>query len=586
MPEPGAVLDHVKLDVLHSSSQIPELFEWLSRRREVLGIDTETGGFDHIRDPLRMVQLGDLHQGWAIPWERWSGVAVEILRRYQGPLVLHNSPFDIKFLQRNAPEIDRWPWDRTNDTLTIAHLINPLRSKNLKAFAAVHVDPSAASAARSLEDAKAANKWTWATVPWNLREYWGYAAMDPVLTCHIFDRFKAQTINGGSREAYGIEMGTLRVVTNMMRKGALVDLQYCQEQVNTLGDYAAEIRGYLAQTYKINSVWSSDRFEGAFDAAGADVPLKLTAGGKQSWDKEVLESINHDLARYILGVRKIEKQLGPYFSNFQRMADSGDRVHPTIWSMGTRTGRQTVTDPALQTLPKKDPTIRGAFIPAPGYVLITIDADQIEARLAAHFSGDRGMIEAFSGEDDFFVAMAKQIFQDQLLQKVDPRRQLTKNTIYGGIYGAGPAKMAATSRVSLDQMQTFVAGSQRDVPWNQAAARLNQPYRYGTDERRGPGVRDHSDGASVDLRRGQGIRAAELPNPRPRLRDLEALPGDARCCWVRGLHDLAGARRDRDGGPRGAGRRSVAEGGRDHERLHQLCGADHVVRRDLEEELG
>jgi DNA polymerase-1 len=154
----------------------------------------------------------------------------------------------------------------------------------------------------------------------------------------------------------------------------------------------------------------------------------------------------------VLNIRKAEKTVGPYFRNFMELADANDRVHPNIWTMGTRTARMSITDPALQTLPRKDPTVRTAFIPSEGNVLITCDYDQIEARLTAHFSQDPGLIAAFGGEDDFFCTIASTIFNEPISKK-DQRRQLTKNTVYGKIYGAGPAKMAQTAKVPLEQME-------------------------------------------------------------------------------------------------------------------------------------
>jgi DNA polymerase I-like protein with 3'-5' exonuclease and polymerase domains len=455
-PDYNGVLSTVNLHLVDSMGQAEEFLSWLGRSREVLGLDTESGGFDHKRDELRMYQFGDLHDGWAIPWHRWSGLIIQALAQYTGPVVLHNAPHDVKFTQQNAPELGPWPWDRTNDTLTVLHLVNPLRPKSLKDGGALYIDPAARAAQKVLDDAMAQHKWTWATVPWNFPPYWIYAAMDPVLTCHIFDKFKNETIHGRPREAYTLELSTLRVVTGMMIRGARVDLQYCQKKTAEMGLQAQQILSYLSAEYGVNSAGSSGQLQRAFDHFGIGIPSKHTKGGQQSFDKEVLEGIDHDLARYVLYVRKIEKQLGPYFRNFQRMADDDDRVHATIWSMGARTGRQQIEKPALQTLPKKDPTVRGAFIPAEGHVLISIDADQIEARLAAHFSKDAGMIEAFSGTDDFFVALGRQIFQDQTLQKDDLRRGLVKNTIYGRIYGAGPVKMAASSHVPLEQMLEFV----------------------------------------------------------------------------------------------------------------------------------
>jgi DNA polymerase-1 len=115
-----------------------------------------------------------------------------------------------------------------------------------------------------------------------------------------------------------------------------------------------------------------------------------------------------------------------------------------------------VTEPALQTLPRDDKIIRGSFIPHPDRVLVSCDLSQVEARLAAHFSQDGGLIEAFRRADedgeDFFCAVAGQIFNEPI-NKADLRRQMTKNVVYCSLYGGGVTKMAQTAGVPLVQMQ-------------------------------------------------------------------------------------------------------------------------------------
>src|SRR5687768_15011381 len=67
-------LDHVNLRLVRTVDDAAEFKRWLGERRQILGVDTETGGFDVIRDELRLCQFGDLSTGWAIPWKRWGGV--------------------------------------------------------------------------------------------------------------------------------------------------------------------------------------------------------------------------------------------------------------------------------------------------------------------------------------------------------------------------------------------------------------------------------------------------------------------------------------------------------------------------------
>ena len=455
-----SVLDHVQLHFVRTLDDALELKRWLGERRRFLGVDTETGGFDHVRDELRLVQFGDLNHGWAVPYGDWAGFVKEVLETYDEAMVLHNSQFDARFIHTATKQ--RWKWENTHDTMTMAHLLDPLRPKGLKPLAAAHVDAKAVSAQQMLDDAMATNKWSWATVPVDFPYYWVYGAMDPVLTCYMAEKFYPQIVSQYS-QVYDLEMNTLRVVYDMMIRGARVDLHYCEAKSTELMNWAHQAMQWTAEYFGVSSSMSSVQLGKAFKKVGVELPPVYTKSGAQSFDKEALEMIDHPLAETILRVRKVEKFVGPYLRNFIKMADTNDRVHPTIWALGTRTGRMSITDPALQTLPRKDPTVRDAFIPSERRTLISCDYDQIEARLAAHFAQDANMIAAFSGED-FFYALASQIYGKPPSEIAKEERQLTKNTTYGKLYGAGPAKMALTAKVPLDVMQGVVDGFDREFP--------------------------------------------------------------------------------------------------------------------------
>lgn len=83
-------LNDVGLDIVDSIDKAGEFKRDMGERREVLGVDTESAGLMIWRDKLRLIQFGDTRKGWAIPWEQWGGVALEVLRDYDGPLVFHN----------------------------------------------------------------------------------------------------------------------------------------------------------------------------------------------------------------------------------------------------------------------------------------------------------------------------------------------------------------------------------------------------------------------------------------------------------------------------------------------------------------
>lgn len=443
------VLDNVKLHFVESTDDIAAFMSWLGERRTIMAIDSETSGFNARAKnaKLRLWQFGDHVHGWAIDVERWRGLPQEVLTKYEGDLVAHNAPFEAKWSAEHLKV--KLPWSRMHDTMTAAHILNPLRPKGLKPLAAKLVDARAIGAQRQLDEGMATNKWDWATVPTTYRPYWAYGALDTVLTCHVADAVLPDVLSG-FRESYELEMGTLAVVTSMMIKGARINPEYCNSKTAELMAWNAEARAWLTATYGIKNATSNAQVIAVLQSEGIEF-TERTPAGQWKLDKDVLRSIDHPIARYVLAIRKIEKNVQPYFRNFLEMMDEDEVLHPSIWSCGTRTGRMSITEPALQTLPRRDPTVRTAFRPREGNALITIDADQIEARLMAHFSGDQGLIDAFHADADFFCVIASTIYGQDILKGM-PQRDLTKNAFYGKMYGAGVPKLALTAGVPYEVM--------------------------------------------------------------------------------------------------------------------------------------
>lgn len=444
----------VKVTRVDSIDKLMDLKRWAGERRDGRGlaIDTETTGLRPDFDTIRYIQIGDKKHGWAIPWGGWWAPVLELVNRYEGDYIFHNAKYDIRMMQSNGYEWTSEQWSRTHDTMTLAHLDNPLRPKGLKPLAARLVDPQAIAAQRVLDDAMAHNKWTWETVPMDFKWFWVYAAMDTVLTAHNFDHLYSHVNDA----AYDLEMGTTRVVAKMEQRGVRIDVDYTRRKMNELLEYATSARQWLSSTHKISNP-TRDQLIKFFSDNNVEMPRKNTPSGVksnnyvQAMDKDVLQGIDHPVAQTTLAIRKAEKLVGPYFKNFLELRDSDDRIHPNVWTMGTRTARMSITDPALQTLPKRDTTVRSAFIPSEGMALVSCDYAQIEARLMTHFAHSEGMRAAFLSDEDFFCVIASNIFGKPIGKK-DAERQLTKNTVYGKMYFAGVEKMAETAGVTYSTM--------------------------------------------------------------------------------------------------------------------------------------
>lgn len=459
--ESGYLRDYgVQLHLVETMEDVAAFLEWLKGPRDgMLCFDTETTGLRPDFDRIRLAQFGDRKHGWAIPYERWSGMVVEVLRNLDEELGLHNSKFDMRQYVHDDPGFE-WPWHLTHDTMAMAHLLDPLRSKGLKECAAQLIDPQARAGQRDLEKAMSENDWTWATVPADLPAYWIYGAMDPVLTSHLVSNLLPRIqANEQYKALYDLEMGVTRVVAKMERRGVKVDPAYLQEKNQVLKDYMNQANAWIKDEYGIEP--TPVRLRKFFDEQQVPYLEKRSKKtGVQSMDKEVLESIDHPLARTELSIRKAERLSTFYLDKLLELRDENDRVHANFWTMGTRTARMSITDPALQTLPKKDVTIRSGVVPEDGYALVSFDMDQVEARLMAIFSGSKALLDAFKTAaatgGDFFCMIASQVYGETITDKKDPRRQMAKITVYGLIYGGGAETLAANVGVTLQVMERFL----------------------------------------------------------------------------------------------------------------------------------
>lgn len=446
---------------------------WLGERREhnVLGLDSETSGLDAWAPDakLRLIQIGDHKTGWAIPWEGWGGAAIECMNAWEGEWTLHNAAFDAKWLRRHA----NWemPWHRTNDTMIMGQIERPGERNDLKFLSTQFIDPRADAGQKDLKDAMAKNGWGWGDIPVNLESYWVYSALDPILAAHLYTHFRTDL---KFPETYDLEMSVRRICTNMEYDGMRIDPEYSQQKYDELNAFVEESKKWAKDTFGI-SIGSNNQLAEYFANelhAKFDV---FTGTGNPSVNKDQLDMFSlHDdprvkqMADFVLKVRQSDKIASSYFKNFIEMHRDG-LLHPSFKTMGARTGRMSVTDPALQTIPSKDSLVRGAFLPSnKGESIISCDYSQVELRLMAHFSQDEALIEAFRNADltgeDFFTNLGKQIYSDPNFKKEDKRRKLVKSTMYGLIYGAGVDKMATTAGIPFHEMDEVVQAVHRTFP--------------------------------------------------------------------------------------------------------------------------
>jgi ribonuclease D len=108
--------------------------------RSGLAVDTETTGLEWDAG-VRTVQFGNSECGFAVDVAHVDGreLVQSALDLYRGPLIFHNSSFDIRRLEQVGVDSEL-VWPRAIDTHVMAHIINPDRlSFKLKQLARVEL---------------------------------------------------------------------------------------------------------------------------------------------------------------------------------------------------------------------------------------------------------------------------------------------------------------------------------------------------------------------------------------------------------------------------------------------------------------
>ena len=449
-------LNRVKLHYIESVSDVNDFMSWLNKRRPVLGVDTETTGLKPWRDHVRLVQFGDNDEGWTFRWDRWGGVVKEVFAGYESDYVFHNGKFDLAMLAQWCDTV--LPPSRCHDTAIMARLLDPTGLRGLKPLAMQFIDRNAGVGQAMLEKAMHDGNWTWETIPYDVPAYTMYAAMDCVLTTRLYDILYPKVLTT-CPIAYDLEREFSSIAQKIESRGSQVDKAYTEQAFVTLRQYMDDAEKWCVDNYNVKP-GSSQAVIAILAAEGISFVKKTKKGGALALDADVLESIDHPLAQTVLARRQTQKVANTYLRNFLEMPDENMIIRPGMDAQGTVTGRMSME--LFQTLPRRSEEnplaniVRNCIIPREGNVLMLCDWDQIEMRILASLSNDKGLMHAFT-EGDFFLNIVREIFNDPTIERKDHRRQTTKNAMYGKVYGAGIARFSQTAGLDEKTGAAFMA---------------------------------------------------------------------------------------------------------------------------------
>ena len=135
------------------------------------------------------------------------------------------------------------------------------------------------------------------------------------------------------------------------------------------------------------------------------------------------------------------------------------RVHTSYHQAVAATGRLSSSNPNLQNIPIRTPEgrkIRQAFIAPAGYTMVAADYSQIELRIMAHLSGDKGLLDAFAKGLDIHKTTAAEVFSVAIDEVDNDQRRAAKAINFGLIYGMSAFGLAKQLGVSRTEAQQYV----------------------------------------------------------------------------------------------------------------------------------
>ncbi|KAK2169549.1 hypothetical protein LSH36_9g16022 [Paralvinella palmiformis] len=122
------------------------------------------------------------------------------------------------------------------------------------------------------------------------------------------------------------------------------------------------------------------------------------------------------------------------------------KVATDVHGVSTRGQHHTLTSCSI--------SMRHAFVPFKGGVILAADYSQLELRILAHLSGDRKLRNILNSGGDVFKTIAAQWKGVDIDNISDTDRQQAKQVCYGMIYGIGPKALG--EQIGLDEEDAAV----------------------------------------------------------------------------------------------------------------------------------
>ena len=316
-----------------------------------------------------------------------------------------------------------------------------------------------------------------------------YCAQDVLLNYKVYEALKRES-KGFTSESVNLETDTYKIITDQRQHGFMLDVKLAEELLKQFNDELKITEDKVHKTFKprINKrvIYSQHTKDGVLRKMGLDTngkqmrltaeeydifdkgssttvvrvseeefklgsrqqigeylqqfgwkPKHFTPTGQPKVDEKILSTVKNIpeaalIAKYLM----LQKRIAQVSSWLKFLNDK--RVHGSVISNGTITGRMSHRDPNMAQIPSLaspyGKECRACWTVPKGYKLVGVDASGLELRMLAHYLNDEEFINDILNGDIHTANQNRAGLQS---------RSQAKTFIYAFLYGAGDAKIGS-----------------------------------------------------------------------------------------------------------------------------------------------
>jgi DNA polymerase-1 len=435
-------------------------------KHAVVGFDTETTALDPYKGRIRLVQFaapdgaayiidldcfrtgnGSIAQSDSLAPLRQLLAAVRPVK------VAHNAKFDAKWTKHQlGAELSG-----IFDTMLASQIVSAGESEDRHSLAAV--------AARYLDvtvdKSEQLSDWSGKLSDAQLE----YAARDAALMLPLRERLIELLKRDDLVRVAQLEFECVLPVACLELAGIFLDAARWREQIAIVKEKRKRLAEELSAMLAVGTVQGS-LFENARADINLDSHTQLTAALKRlnvpvpdstrNWKLQPLAA-DYPVVAKLLDYRTVQKSLTSYGENIlEEINPKTGRIHANFHQIGAPTGRFACTNPNVQQVPHAV-EYRRCFRAEDGNKLVIADYSQIELRILAHVTEDKGFIDAFNSGADLHRVTAAQVFNTPLEEVTKEQRDFAKRLNFGVVYGIGAQRFSMMTGIPLTEAESILA---------------------------------------------------------------------------------------------------------------------------------